>query len=52
MPDKKGRFILYCDTSKLATGGALYQVLDGKPRLIAYVSKECLRQPKATLSQN
>ena len=26
MPDKRGRFILYSDTSKLATGGALYQV--------------------------
>ena len=44
MPDKRGRFILYSDTSKLATGGALYQVQDGKPRLIAYVSK---RMPQA-----
>ena len=39
MPDRKGRFTLYSDTSKLATGSALYQFQDGKPRLIAYVSK-------------
>ena len=47
MPDKRGRFILYSDTSKLATGGALYQVQDGKPRLIAYVSN---RMPEAAKS--
>ena len=39
MPDKRGRFTLYSDTSKHATGSALYQVQDGSPRLIAYVSK-------------
>ena len=39
MPDKRGRFTLYSDTSKHATGSALYQVQDGMPRLIAYVSK-------------
>ena len=44
MPDKRGRFILYSDTSKHATGSALYQVQDGSPRLIAYVSK---RMPEA-----
>ena len=47
MLDRKGRFILYSDTSKLATGGALYQVQDGKPRLIAYASK---RMPEAAKS--
>ena len=36
---RKGRFILYSDTSKTATGSTLYQFQDGKPRLIAYVSK-------------
>ena len=35
MPDKRGRFLLYSDTSKYATGSALYQVQDGKPKLIA-----------------
>ena len=44
MPDRKGRFILYSDTSKIATGSVLYQFQDGKPRLIAYVSK---RMPEA-----
>ena len=39
MPDRKGRFILYSDTSKIATGSALYQHQDGKPRLMAYASK-------------
>ena len=44
MPNRKGRFILYSDTSKLATGSALYQFQNRKPRLIAYVSK---RKPEA-----
>ena len=44
MPDRKGRFLLYSDTSKHATGSALYQVQDGRPRLIAYASK---RMPEA-----
>ena len=39
LPDKKGRFQLYSDTSKIATGSALYQIQNGKPKLIAYVSK-------------
>ena len=39
MPDKVGRFQLYSDTSKYATGSALYQIQNGKPKLIAYVSK-------------
>ena len=39
MPDKVGRFQLYSDTSKYATGGTLYQIQNGKPRLIAYSSK-------------
>ena len=39
MPDKVGRFQLYSDTSKYATGGALYQIQNGKPKLIAYSSK-------------
>ena len=44
MPDKRGRFTLYSDTSKHATGSTLYQVQDGSPRLIAYASK---RMPEA-----
>ena len=40
MPDKIGRFLLYSDTIKFATGSAFYQVQDGKPKLIAYTSKK------------
>ena len=39
MPDKRGISLLYSDTSKYAIGSALYQVQNGKPKLIAYVSK-------------
>ena len=43
MPDRRGRFTLYCDMSKHATGSALYQVQDGSPRLIAYVRKRIIQ---------
>ena len=39
LPDNKGRFHLYLDTSKFATGSALYQIQNGIPKLIAYASK-------------
>ena len=39
LPDGKGRFHLYSDTSKYATGSALYQIQNGKPKLIVYASK-------------
>ena len=45
MPNMTGRFHLYSDTSKFATGSALYQIQNGKPKLIAYASK---RLPEAT----
>ena len=44
MPDRRGKYLLYSDTSKFATSSALYQVQDGKPKLIAYTSK---RMPEA-----
>ena len=44
MPNSAGRFHLYSDTSKFATGSALYQIQNGKPKLIAYASK---RLPEA-----
>ena len=43
MPNCEGRFHLYLDMSKFATGSALYQIQNGK-KLIAYVSK---RLPEA-----
>ena len=39
MPHCEGRFHLYPDTSKFAVGSALYQIQNGKPKFIAYVSK-------------
>ena len=47
MLNPKGRFHLYSDTSKFAAGSALYQIQNGKPRLIAYASK---RLPEALRS--
>ena len=44
LPDNKGRFHLNSDTSKYATGSTLYQIQNGKHKLIAYVSK---RLPEA-----
>ena len=45
LPDNKETFHLDSDTSKFATGSALCQFHNGKPKLIAYKSK---RLPKAT----
>ena len=44
MPNKTGKFHLYSDISKFATGSALYQIQNGKPKLIVYASK---RLPEA-----
>ena len=44
MADKVGRFQLYSNTSKYATASALCQIQNGKPKLIANVSK---RLPEA-----
>ena len=44
MPNTIGRFHLYSDTSKFATGSVLYQIQNGKPKLITYTSK---RLPEA-----
>ena len=47
MPNCEGRFHLYSDTSKFAAGSTLYQIQNGKPKLIAYMSK---RLPKTVRS--
>ena len=44
LSDRHGHFQLYSDTSKFATGSALYQIQNGQPRHIAYASK---RMPEA-----
>ena len=47
IPNRQGRFHLYSDTSKFAAGSALYQIQNGKPKLITYASK---RLPEAVRS--
>ena len=47
MPNCKGRFHLYSDTSKFAAGSALYQIQNGKLRLIVCT---CKRLPEAVRS--
>ena len=47
MPNKIGRFHLYSDTIQFAAGSALYQIQNGKPKLIVYASK---RLPEAARS--
>ena len=39
MPKPGGRFILYCDSSRTHIGSSLWQVQEGKSRLIGYASK-------------
>ena len=40
MPNCQARFHLYSDMSKFARGSTLYQIQNGKLKLIAYVSKK------------
>ena len=47
MPNCERGFHLYSDTSKFAAGSALYQIQNGKPKLITYASK---RLPEAVRS--
>ena len=39
LPKPDGRFILYSDSSRIHTGSSLWQIQEGKPRLIGYASK-------------
>ena len=39
LPKAEGRFILYSDTSKEGTGGSLWQIQEGKPKLLGYSNK-------------
>ena len=40
MPNTTGRFNLYSDTSKFVTGNVLYQIQNGKPKLIPMLAKD------------
>ena len=42
-------FIYIPDTSKFAAGSALYQIQNGKPRLIAYTNKRLLEAVRSYL---
>ena len=39
LPKADGRFILYSDTSQEGTGSSLWQIQEGKPKLLGYASK-------------
>ena len=39
LPRAVSRLVLFSDTSKVGTGGPLWQYQNGKPHLIGYVSK-------------
>ena len=52
MPNIPGRFHLYSHTSKIAAGSVLYQIQNGKPKLIAYVSKRLPESANNILLQN
>ena len=39
MPNCEGRFHIYSDMSKFSMGSTLYQIQNGKPKLIAYVKQ-------------
>ena len=49
LPKPGGRLILYCDSSRTHTGSSLWQVQEGKLRLIGYTSKS-LPAPAITYS--
>ena len=47
MSNKTGRFHLYSDTSKFATGSTFYQIQNRKPKLIANASKRLLEAARS-----
>ena len=46
MPNTTGRFHLYSDISMFATGSVLYQIQNGKPKLIAVCQQKIIRSCK------
>ena len=52
MPNKTGRFHVYSDTSKFATGSALYHIQNRKPKLIVYASKRLPEAARSYSKQN
>ena len=52
LPDKTGRFQLYCDTSKFATGVHCTKFRMASQSSLPMSAKECQRQQRITLSKN
>ena len=52
MSNTTGRFHLYSDTSKFATGIVLHQIQNGKPKLIMYASKNYQKPQEIIPLQN
>ena len=53
MPKTTGRFHLYSDRSKFATGSALYQIQNGQPKLkLHMLVKDCQRPQRTTPLEN
>ena len=46
LPDKHGRFQLYSDTSKFATGSSLYQIQNGQPKTYSLCQQKDARSSK------
>ncbi|KAJ8030369.1 hypothetical protein HOLleu_26770 [Holothuria leucospilota] len=46
LPKREGRFTLYSDTSRVATGSYLTQTINGKEYLLGYYSKKFLLQKR------
>ena len=49
MPNTTGRFHLYSDTSKFATGNVLYQIQNGKPKLIMHMPAKDYQKLQKTI---
>ena len=52
LPKAEGRFILYSDTSVESTGSSLWQMQEGKAKLIGYASKTLPEHVQGTVSLN
>ena len=52
LSDRQERFQLYSDTSKFATGSALYQIQNGQQTSLPTQVKGCHRQPRIMQSQS
>ena len=46
LPSKEGLFRLYCDSSRVGTGGCLVQVQDGEERILSFYSKKFTESAK------